>query len=525
MGEDEGRAQSEAHLNVNDVDGKIPISESERDAMNILTVISVMVTFFVVAICGMYWHHSLKKKRVHEGYMAEIVEGQSRSTIVSKTSCHTVTSSASNCPGMPRLEVPAYSHMYSSSSSNGDLPSMNGMNISNTIESKETPEHSEVPAKTLEEEEEVDVEYMEDVSTEKGATPGERDYSVWNHDGFGKFGFDFRDELTVRTKMLAVDGSTTTTMMEDQEEMEGVDGMIDEVLHLKQANEIQPEEIMKEDMIGQGHFGCVYKARWQGNVVVVKELHSESMTSATKMKEMKAEIVLASSIASHQNLVEIYGFRRNPFGVVMGYMGGDSVEKYVYRKHKKSIPEIMELLIILKKAASGFKFLHHHGLVHRDIAARNILLGTLRNGAVDRDTQVRVADFGLTRKMEQRETAQQTMCSLGPLKWMAPESILNRMYSKKSDVYMFGVTMWEIFYGMEPYSEMKDKVQLAHAVCYKHRRPIEPDPNKHDFHEMPDVLEQLMETCWSPEPSKRPCFKTIIDALNLVETNPGSRRP
>merc|ERR1712154_728610 len=121
-----------------------------------------------------------------------------------------------------------------------------------------------------------------------------------------------------------------------------------------------------------------------------------------RQKEMDAEIVLACSIPTHQNLVRIFGYIRAPFGVVMNFMGGGSVQEFAYRKLRmgKPIPSVAELLVILKKAAAGLKFLHSYGLVHRDIACRNILLGELSNGRVAETTEVRISDFGLTRQME-----------------------------------------------------------------------------------------------------------------------------
>eukprot|EP01083_Nonionella_stella_P159888 522063_1 len=160
-----------------------------------------------------------------------------------------------------------------------------------------------------------------------------------------------------------------------------------------------------------------------------------------------------ASIPTHQNLVEIFGYVQSPFGVVMRFMSRNSVQKYVYRSYKKEddeIATIMELFIMLKKAASGLKFLHRYGLIHRDIACRNILLGEMRFGYVRRLTEVKISDFGLTRQLQYMNKTQLTQSGMGPLKWMAPESIINKEYSKASDVYMFGITMWEIFYGMEP---------------------------------------------------------------------------
>merc|ERR1712154_559142 len=194
---------------------------------------------------------------------------------------------------------------------------------------------------------------------------------------------------------------------------------------------------------------------------------------------------------------------------------GGSVEKYVYRKYKNDtepIPTIIEILIILNKAASGIKHLHAHGLIHRDIACRNILLGKISSNGVDANTEVRISDFGLTRQLDRVDTTtndaneQKTKSNFGPLKWMSPESIKDKKYSKKSDVYMFGITMWEIFYGMEPYINMLP-IQVAMIVVTNNvRPPILHDRKEYRYTEMPHAYKMLMEDCWAKKPTKRPTF-------------------
>merc|ERR1712003_76591 len=93
------------------------------------------------------------------------------------------------------------------------------------------------------------------------------------------------------------------------------------------------------------------------------------------------------------------------------------------------------------------------------------------------------------------DAAQETSSNFGPLKWMAPESIKDKVYSKKSDVYMFAITMFEIFYGMEPYIDMS-AVNVAMGVVTKSVRPSIPDSTKYRYIEMPDGYRELMERCW-----------------------------
>eukprot|EP01083_Nonionella_stella_P223446 796339_1 len=319
--------------------------------------------------------------------------------------------------------------------------------------------------------------------------------------------------------------------------------MIEEVIHSGKANEILPQDVEMEKQIGTGQFGAVFRAAWEGNVVVVKHLNSDAKQSdddddeklrkqkLARAKEMKAEIILASSIPTHNNLVEIYGYIRSPFGVVMSYMPGDSVQKHVYRCYKQEkaeIPRILELLIILGKAASGLKFLHEYGLVHRDIACRNILLGKIHNNRIETSTEVRISDFGLTRELANKSSddfIQKTQSTFGPLKWMAPESIKAKEYSKKSDVYMFGITMWEIFYGREPYTDMT-AVNVAINVVTKQNRPeIKVDAVQYEHTEMPDGYQYVMENCWHQKPQKRPTFTQILTLLSKVATNPVRRAP
>merc|ERR1712154_305715 len=89
-------------------------------------------------------------------------------------------------------------------------------------------------------------------------------------------------------------------------------------------------------------------------------------------------------------------------------------------------------------------------------ACRNILLGKIQNDRIETSTEIRISDFGLTRKLNgDEENAGKTQSTFGPLKWMAPESIKSKLYSKKSDVYMFGIAMHEIFYKQKTASEMK----------------------------------------------------------------------
>eukprot|EP00483_Globobulimina_turgida_P004705 UN04714 len=103
---------------------------------------------------------------------------------------------------------------------------------------------------------------------------------------------------------------------------------------------------------------------------------------------------------------------------------------------------------------------------------------------------------------------------------MSPESIQKKTYSKKSDSYMFGITMWEIFYGIEPYSnENMNTTNIVIDVVRSNKRPQIIDNNNN----MPNQYKELMEWCWSQDPQKRPTFNQIVHLLTQIDSNPLSK--
>eukprot|EP01083_Nonionella_stella_P159886 522060_1 len=106
---------------------------------------------------------------------------------------------------------------------------------------------------------------------------------------------------------------------------------------------------------------------------------------------------------------------------------------------------------------------------------------------------------------------------MGPLKWMTPESITKKEYSKHSDVYMFGITMWGIFYGMEPYIDSTVFEAALSAVEDDKRPQIINDPQEYRHRKMPSGYRWLMQKCWDKDPNQRPTFAQIIISLEQQE--------
>ncbi|ETO06561.1 TKL family protein kinase, partial [Reticulomyxa filosa] len=159
--------------------------------------------------------------------------------------------------------------------------------------------------------------------------------------------------------------------------------------------------------------------------------------------------------------------------------------------------------------AKGILHLHKANIVHRDIAARNILLEYVAVNE-NKGSRVRavVSDFGLSRIAEQGADRQHyTESKVGPIKWMSPESITNgNVYNTKTDAYSFGITMWEVFAGSEPYPNLT-KTSVAAQVLHKKCRPFVP------MH-WPTPLAYLIQRCWQNNPDFRPSFFQVVSQLS-----------
>jgi serine/threonine protein kinase len=148
----------------------------------------------------------------------------------------------------------------------------------------------------------------------------------------------------------------------------------------------------------------------------------------------------------------------------------------------------------------GMNHLHKFNIVHRDLAARNVLLSHSDFNI----TQLKISDFGMSRVLQQGNEGK-TLNKSGPVLWMAPESIGQQIYSKKSDLWMFGVLVYEIVAQCEPHVAI-DPNEVAIQIRDNGLTPKIPN-------NCPQKLRQLMEMCWNKQPQQRPTFETICVLL------------
>ncbi|PRP84500.1 LRR receptor-like serine/threonine-protein kinase GSO1-like [Planoprotostelium fungivorum] len=248
---------------------------------------------------------------------------------------------------------------------------------------------------------------------------------------------------------------------------------------------IPSKEITDMALIGSGAFGLVYSANWRNINVAVKQIRAE-LCDSQQVTNFLREVAILQHLRPHPNVVLFMGITLppEPLSLVTEYCGGGSLFR------KKFITQI----------AQGMLHLHLERIIHRDLAIRNILL--THHG------DAKVADFGLSREQDESEgPAQVTATSVGPVRWMAPEAIKLRQYSTKSDVWSFGVLIWEMVAVKDPYPD-KTTMEVAIGVSSGSLRldiPEDTDP----------LLAELMTDCWQTDPQLRPNFRRICETLGV----------
>ena len=148
--------------------------------------------------------------------------------------------------------------------------------------------------------------------------------------------------------------------------------------------------------------------------------------------------------------------------------------------------------------ADGMAFMEKNKFVHRDLAARNCMVAA--------DYTVKIGDFGLSRDIHKKDYYRRGMDTLMPLRWMAPEFLNDGTFSSQSDVFSYGIVLWEIVtYGEQPYKELSDK----QVIRFVKNGGTAQKPKEN----CPENLFKLMQRCWKLVPSKRIKFIEIIEVL------------
>eukprot|EP00049_Salpingoeca_infusionum_P023142 m.10570 g.10570 ORF g.10570 m.10570 type:complete len:654 (+) comp5587_c0_seq1:251-2212(+) len=263
--------------------------------------------------------------------------------------------------------------------------------------------------------------------------------------------------------------------------------------------ELDPKDIQFIKTLGSGQFGVVKEGLYKGQLpVAVKMMKEGSMPE----EDFVAEAQVMKSFR-HKNLVELHGVCTSvrPIYIVTELMCNGCLLDYL-RENPKMIdsPEILHYMSV--QVASAMVFLEEHGFIHRDLAARNCLVGE--------NNVVKVADFGLARfTLDDEYTASEG--TKFPIKWAAPEVFNYARFSTKSDVWSFGILLWEIWsMGCMPYPTMTNAMVIDRvAKGYRMDRPDR----------CPEHVYQIMQECWHQDVEGRPPF---VDVLQSLEENKGA---
>uniref|UniRef100_A0A8C2BBX1 receptor protein-tyrosine kinase n=1 Tax=Cyprinus carpio TaxID=7962 RepID=A0A8C2BBX1_CYPCA len=277
------------------------------------------------------------------------------------------------------------------------------------------------------------------------------------------------------------------------------------------AKEIEVTCVKIEQVIGAGEFGevCSGNLRLPGKreiLVAIKTL--KSGYTEKQRRDFLSEASIMGQF-DHPNIIHLEGVvtKSTPVMIITEFMENGSLDSFLRQNDGQFT--VIQLVGMLRGIAAGMKYLCDMNYVHRDLAARNIL--------VNSNLVCKVSDFGLSRFLEDDTSDPTYTSALGgkiPIRWTAPEAIQYRKFTSSSDVWSYGIVMWEVMsYGERPYWDMSNQ-DVINAIEQDYRLPPPMD--------CPNALHQLMLDCWQKDRNNRPKFNQIVNTLDKMIRNPGS---
>lgn len=282
----------------------------------------------------------------------------------------------------------------------------------------------------------------------------------------------------------------------------------------EEAWEIDRFSLVLSDILGEGAFGRVIRAEavGLGCTVAVKMLKEDATDQ--ELMDLVSEMKVMKTIGKHKNIINLLGVctQEGPLFVVVEFAAHGNLRQFLQERrpgleypddadyHSPEQLTLQDLMSFFYQVAKGMEFLSSRKCIHRDLAARNIL--------VAEDYVIKIADFGLARNVRDDDYYRKTTDGRLPVKWMALEALIDRVYTSKSDVWSFGVLVWEIVtFGGSPYPGIP--VENLYGLLksgYRMKRPINCDRE----------LYQLMLDCWNEFADKRPTFPKLVHKFDQM---------
>ncbi|XP_051976821.1 serine/threonine-protein kinase B-raf-like isoform X2 [Xyrauchen texanus] len=267
--------------------------------------------------------------------------------------------------------------------------------------------------------------------------------------------------------------------------------------------EISEGQITLGQRIGSGSFGTVYKGKWHGDVAV--KMLNVTAPTPQQLQAFKNEVGVLRK-TRHVNILLFMGYTTKPqLAIVTQWCEGSSLYHHLHIIETKF--EMIKLIDIARQTAQGMDYLHAKSIIHRDLKSNNIFL--------HEDLTVKIGDFGLATVKSRWSGSHQFEQLSGSILWMAPEVIRlqdKNPYSFQSDVYAFGIVLYELMSGALPYSNINNRDQIIFMVG---RSYLSPDLSKVRSN-CPKAMKRLMADCLKKKREERPLFPQILASIELL---------
>uniref|UniRef100_A0A3Q3LKM2 RAF proto-oncogene serine/threonine-protein kinase n=1 Tax=Labrus bergylta TaxID=56723 RepID=A0A3Q3LKM2_9LABR len=268
--------------------------------------------------------------------------------------------------------------------------------------------------------------------------------------------------------------------------------------------EIEASEVYLNSRIGSGSFGTVYKGKWHGDVAV--KILKVTDPTPEQLQAFRNEVAVLRK-TRHVNILLFMGYMtKDNLAIVTQWCEGSSLYKHIHVLETNF--KIIQLMDIARQTAQGMDYLHAKNIIHRDMKSNNIFL--------HEGLTVKIGDFGLATVKARWSGSLQVEQPSGSILWMAPEVIRmqdNNPYSFQSDVYSYGIVLFELLTGELPYSHTANRDQIIFMVG---RGYLSPDLSKL-YKNCPKAMKRLVADCIKKSKDERPLFPQILSSIELLQ--------